>query len=68
MMRYNYNLICIALFDYLLDECKILIILIVYVLWNHTMLVIKDLRVIDHAILNCKLIKYLYFLTTVLKG
>ena len=66
-MRYNYNLICIALFDCLLDECKILIKLIVYVLWNQTTLVIKALRVIvRHSELQTHQLPV--FLTTVLKG
>ena len=56
MMSYDDYLLRIALFDCLLDESEVLFKLIVYVLGNQATFVIENLRVIVHAILDCKLI------------
>ena len=56
MMGYDNYLLRIALVDRPLDESKVLFKLIVYVLWNQATLVIKNLRTVVHAILDCELI------------
>ncbi len=62
MVSYDNYLLRIALVDRPLDERKVLFKLIVYVLWNQATLVVENLRIIVHAILDSKLIDNRYSL------